>query len=296
MTSNSSPTDLNALFAAAQDDNNLSSGGLQALALNDLGAQIQAGLGVSIDDVQASEAILVLFVLDDSSSIRSAGNAQAVRDGMNIILQALADTKQNEMIYIYCIQLNRGVLFPFTPLVVKDPADPTGKKFKLDERLKLTAQNYNPSGSTPLFDTATIAFGTAIGKVQEFANAGVASRSITIILTDGENYGGRKVQPEDVRPVVDDLNAKEVHLVIGFGIEDGHTDFADVFGRMGIPNGRDKHGRPDTNAPNWVLTVKSDPSAIRAKCYMVSQSAVRASQAAAGAAFSQVAAGGFGST
>lgn len=269
----SNQPDLNALFGAAKQDNNLSGGGLQVLNLNDLGTQIQAGLGVKVDDVTSSEVICLVLVVDDSSSIRFVqGNTEAIRDGVNSILGALADTKQSDSIIGYCILMNRGVLYPFSPIL-------DGKK--LDQKLQLTPQNYNPSGGTPLYDTVTVALGTAIAKVQEFSNAGVPARAITVVITDGENAGGRKQDPSDVRPLVDDLMRSEMHLVIGMGIADGHTDFKDIFTRMGI-------------RPEWVLTPANDPSSIRKACMMVSQSAVRASQAAAGG-FSQVVAGGFGS-
>jgi hypothetical protein len=281
---------LSALLGAAQTDGNLTGGGLAALNLTDLGATMQAGLGFSVDDVSSSDAILLLLVLDDSGSISyTPGNEQAVRDGVNGILDALADTKQAPSIYVYCIQLNRGILHPFKPLV-------DGKTGKLDASLKLTAANYCASGGTPLFRTATAALGTAVAKVQEFANAGVPARAITVIITDGADTDGKHART--VEPVVKDLLRSEVHLVIGMGIDDGSTDFVEVFTDMGIQAGGRKHKRdqPQAGLPDWVLTPKNDPSSIRRACAMVSQSAVRASQAAAGGGnFSQITAGGFGS-
>ena len=52
---------------------------MQALELDDLGPRIQAGLGVDVDDVQASEVVLISMMPDDSGSIRYAGNDDAVR-------------------------------------------------------------------------------------------------------------------------------------------------------------------------------------------------------------------------
>ncbi len=273
-SSNASP-DLSALLGAAQADDNLSPAGLQALSINDLGANIQAGLGLSVDDVKTSEVTLLVIVLDDSSSIRfTHGNTEAVRDGMNLILKSLADTKQAESILAYCIQLNRGVLFPFTPII-------DGKTKKLDQQLLLTPQNYNPSGGTPLYDTVLTALGTAVAKVAEFSIAGVPARSVTIILTDGDNCGGTKVHPESTKPVVDDLLRKEMHIVAFMGIKDGQTDFEDIAKRMGIRK-------------EWILTPSNDASSIRHACATVSQSAVRASQTAGASGFSKVTAGGFG--
>lgn len=286
-TSTNAP-DLSALLGQAQGDGNLTGGGLAALQLNDLGQTMQAGLGVSVDDVSSSEAILLLLVLDDSGSIGFVrGNTEAVRDGVNLILQSLADTKQKDAIYVYCVRLNRGILYPFKPLI-------DGKTGKLDQSLVLTPNNYNPSGGTPLFRTSLTALGTAVAKVQEFANAGVPARAITVIITDGADT--ESTRASSCQQVVTDLLRSEMHLVIGMGIDDGSTDFVEVFTDMGIQAGgrRSKRDRPAPNQPDWVLTPKNDPSSIRRACAMVSQSAVRASQAAGGTGFSKVAAGGFG--
>ena len=80
--------------------------------------------------------------------------------------------------------------------------------------------------------------------------------------------------------MVDSLLQTEAHVIIGMGIDDGRTDFRRVFAEMGIPD-------------EWILTPGSTPSEIRRAFRVVSQSAVRASQASA-ATFSQTALGAFG--
>ncbi len=80
---------LSALIGDAGLDNQASQAMLQVI--DDVGPVIQAGLGeVTIDDIATSEVILVSLLIDDSSSIRFvAGNMQAVRDGHNLVLDAL---------------------------------------------------------------------------------------------------------------------------------------------------------------------------------------------------------------
>src|SRR4051795_8322383 len=73
----------------------LSARSLAALDVVDVGAQIQAGLGVTIDDVAASEVVLLTMMPDDSQSIAHAGNTDAVRDGHNFVLDALAGSRQS---------------------------------------------------------------------------------------------------------------------------------------------------------------------------------------------------------
>src|SRR5512138_464004 len=84
------------LFHSAHEEGILSPQALQALTVVDLGARIQAGLGIKVDDVVASEVTLVTTMPDDSGSIRFGGNAQAVRDGHNAVLDALGRCKQRD--------------------------------------------------------------------------------------------------------------------------------------------------------------------------------------------------------
>jgi pyridoxine 5'-phosphate synthase PdxJ len=77
-----------ALITQAHAEGLLSTAGLQNLTAVDLGISIQAGLGLSVDNVQASEVVLVSLLIDDSSSIASAHNTQAVCDGHNLVLDA----------------------------------------------------------------------------------------------------------------------------------------------------------------------------------------------------------------
>ena len=83
--------------------------------------------------------------------------------------------------------------------------------------------------------------------------------------------------------MVEGLLRTESHIVGAMGIDDSSgygVDFRKVFAEMGIPD-------------RWILTPGSSPSEIRRGFGTISQSAVRASQAAGN--FSQTALGGFGS-
>jgi hypothetical protein len=257
------PESVRALLDAARDDGELSTAGHQALAIPDLGAQIQAGLGICVDDVQASEVVLVTMMPDDSGSIRFAGNAQAVRDGHNLVLDALAATKQPEGILVHTRYLNGQVLYPYCPL---------------DRATRMDAQNYDPNQGTPLYDQSLVLLGTVLAKTREFADAGVPARSVTLIITDGADAGSMRARPRDVAALVKDMGRAECHIVAALGLEDGQTDFRTVFREMGIED-------------RWILTAKSGASEVRRAFSLFSRSAVRASQGTA--SFSKTAAGGF---
>jgi hypothetical protein len=263
MTNDRDAVDVQKLLLAAEEEGALSAEALAALAAADLGAQIQAGLGVAVDDVEASEVVLVTVMPDDSGSIEAAGNAQAVREGHNAVIEALAASKQKDSILGHCRYLNGHVLYPYRPVAQAE---------------RMTAKNYDPNLGTPLYDQTVVLLGTVIAKAQSFAQSGVPARSVTLIITDGADAGSYRAKAADVRAIVRDMLSAEQHIVAAMGIDDGQTRFRDVFRAMGIED-------------RWILTPRSDASEIRKAFRMFSQSAMRASQHGGG--FSRTAAGGF---
>jgi hypothetical protein len=107
-----------------------------------------------------------------------------------------------------------------------------------------------------------------IAKSQELSAAGIAVRTVTLIITDGADYGSTRIKPADIKAIIDDMLAQEQHIVAAMGISDGSTDFRAVFRAMGVPD-------------RWVLTPGNSASEIRRAFAVFSQSAVRASQGTA---------------
>jgi len=256
------PANLNSLFKSAQDDGTLSAKSAKSLNVVDLGAQIQAGLGVDVDDVESSEVVLVTLMPDDSGSIRFGGNAQAVRDGHNLVLESLAQCKQKDDIFVHNRYLNGDVLYPYTPL---------------DSATKMDTINYNPNKGTPLYDQTVVLLATVLAKSQQFTDNGVPVRTITLIISDGADVCSTRAAPRHVAALVKDMLRAENHIIAAMGIDDGDTDFHRVFSDMGIP-------------AEWILTPGNSSSEVRKAFQVFSQSAVRASQTAS---FSKTALGGF---
>ncbi len=274
-------THLTELFRTAHEEGTLSAESLQSLSIVDIGAEIQAGLGTSVDDVTASEVLLVTLLIDDSGSIQYGQNAQIVRDGHNLVLRALMESKQNHSVLAHTTYLNGTVIFPYVPLAVVDEREKkkTGRIAYVRNPLavELDHANYDPRLGTPLYDQTLVTLGRVVAKTQEFSDAGVAARSITLIITDGADAHSTKATADAVRTVVEDLIA-ENHIVAAMGISDGdRTDFRSVFHKMGIPD-------------RWILLPGDTQSEIRKAFQVFSQSAVRLSQ---GTVASR-AAGGFG--
>jgi hypothetical protein len=265
MASKSSNQSVAALLGNAQNDGTLSPATASIININDIGEQIQLGIGIDVNDVQASEVCLVTMMPDDSGSIRFvSGNTEAVRAGHNLVLDALGNSKQKDGVLAHCRYLNGFVLYPFRPL---------------DKAIKMDSSNYNPDLGTPLYDQTVVLLSTVLAKAQSFEDNGVPCRTISLIITDGNDQHSRHQNSTGVRAIVRDMLRAENHIVAGMGIDDGSTDFKEVFRDMGLED-------------QWILTPGNSPSELRRAFNMFSQSAVRASQGAA--SFSQATAGGFG--
>lgn len=268
----SNTADLSQLLGASALDEGAV--GAMQLTADTLGPAIAAGFGdVTLDDYEGSEVLLVTMLVDDSSSIRFAGNSDLVREGCNGIVTALKGSKQSDSVLITCRYLNgdvsgnHGVLYPYVTL---------------DGVQMLDKHNYSPSGGTPLYDQSAVTLTAVTAKMAEFEVGGVSARAVTVIITDGADMGSRHHGPSDVAKMVGGMLRTEKHIVIGMGIKDNSgdgVDFRQVFKEMGL---RDE----------WVLTPSDSESDKRRAFQVVTQSAVRASQSAG--SFSQVALGGFG--
>src|SRR5579872_1572658 len=101
-----STANVNGLLSNAVAEGSLSPQAYQALTVEDLGAQIQAGLGINVDDINASAVVLVTIQIDDSGSIRFKGNSQVVRDGHNLVIDSLKGSKQTDEVLFGTRYLN----------------------------------------------------------------------------------------------------------------------------------------------------------------------------------------------
>ncbi len=250
---------LQALFQEAQDEGVLSPGSMQVLSMVDLGTTIQAGLGVNVNQVMASEVILLGLLVDNTGSI--AGLEDSVIQGQNECIDAFNQAKQAGDILLETRYYDR-VPFPFN---------------LLENAGRLDVRNYQAElGYTPLYDGTLELLAATTAKAQQFAGNGVPIRAMNLIITDGLDNGS-KADARDVATLVGDMLRSERHLVAAMGIGD-QSVFRPIFLDMGIPD-------------KWIFTPGKTASEIRRIFRLVSQSMIRASQSAN---FGQAAAGGFG--
>lgn len=272
--SQSSVQNVTQLLSIAAEEGDISKATMVQLV--DAGAEIQAALGVGVDDVKASEVVLFSQLLDDSGSIRFAGNADLVRWGSNLSIEALRESKQVSGILAMTRYLNGHVLYPYG---------------QLSSAVLLTPQNYDPNQGTPLYDASLEFLGSVLVKTKEFSQYGVPVRSISWLVSDGadehspRSRGGKGTTAADVRELVQKMLATEQHIIGALGLQTDYVDFREIFKEMGIPE-------------EWILVAERGQNEqefkhnIRKQFQVMSQSAVRASKNAA--SFSQTAMGGFG--
>ncbi len=220
-----------------------------------LGEELQNAMGIQIDDVEASEVVLVAMLMDDSGSIRFEGNSQIVCDGHNLVIDAVTASKQGNGILAMTKYLNGTLLFPWTPI---------------DQVVKMDSNNFNANGGTPLYDQTATFLALVAAKAEEFEqNAGIPVRSISLIVTDGADIHSQHQSAKSVASIVKGMLKSEKHIIAGLGISDGQTDFNYVFQEMGVPK-------------EWILTPAKTDKEIRAAFNLFSKSAVRQSQNGAG--------------
>jgi hypothetical protein len=251
------------LLNSAQDDGIITTSSAQALNLNikDIGTAIVAGMGIDVGQVQTSAVTLVSVLMDDSGSV--AGFANLMVEGYNNAIDAQQESKQKDSIVWHSRALSGQVYTPYVDLINVP---------------RLALGVFDPSlGHTPLYDQTLVLLGTVIAKAQEFADEGISCRSITLIVTDGEDNSSRRAGAKDVATVVQDMIRQERHIVTGMGV--GSSKFQQVFRNMGLQD-------------QWILTTKSTKHEMRQAWNIWSQSAVSVSQAAN---LSQVSQQGFGS-
>jgi len=261
----SNSVNVNELLQGAVEDGLLSGSSHRTLTVVDLGQQINAALGIKIEDTEATESILVATMPDDSGSIRMSGNTDAVRKGHNEMLQALKGSKESDSMLVMCRLLNGDVIYPYC---------------LLDDAVDMDSSNYNPNQGTPLYDETVAFLGAIATKCKEAVDEGNSFRAICLIVTDGADEHSHRHTAADVKGIVQDLLKTEQVVVAAYGVDNGYTDFGEIFDAMGIPR-------------EWQLTTASDPSEIRRAFQLFSKSAIRMSQAAPGAT-SSTKLGGFG--
>lgn len=243
---------LGALFAGAVADGVLSPETKSALT-GDLGQVVIAGAaGTQLEQITATDVTLVTLLIDASSSIAGRGLEAAVRAGQNELLSAFAGSKEKDAILVALWTFDGAAKVQHAYLPV-------------DDAVRLDAQTYRAGGTTALYDTWCDALLANVAYAQRLRDGGTPCRSVVVVITDGEDVGSRRSVADCAR-LSRDLLASEQFILAFVGVG-SDVDFHAVARAMGVPDG--------------CVSVQANatPSTLRRVFQMVSQSAIRASQA-----------------
>lgn len=224
----------------------------QSMVTGNLGPLVLAGAaGRDLEDLDASDVTLVTVLIDASSSIADRGLEAAVRDGQNALIDAFSGAKEKDAVLLACWTFDHEakVLHSYVPV---------------DEATRLDARNYRGGGATSLYDTWCDALTANVTYAQRLRDGGTPTRSVVVVVTDGEDVGSKRTAGHCAR-LSKDLLASELFTLafVGVGLD---VDFEQVAKAMGVPAG--------------CILVQKDatPSGLRRAFQLVSRSAIRASQ------------------
>lgn len=218
-----------------------------------LGKVVVAGAaGAAMEDIVATDVTLMTLLIDASSSIEARGLEQAVRDGQGMLVDSVQGSKQRDSILMALWTFNHEL-------------DVLHSYLQVSDAVRLDAKSYRGTGSTRLYDAWCDALASNVAYAQRLRDSGTSTRSIVVVITDGEDTGSSRTAA-DCAKLSKDLLASE-QFVLGFVGVGKEVDFRAVARSMGVPEG------------GIAVQAQATPSALRKVFQMVSQSAIRASQA-----------------
>lgn len=242
---------LASLFSGAQSAGTIGAQSTQIITGN-LGAVVIAGAaGKDAEDIVASDVMLVTLLVDASSSIHSRGLEDAVREGQNMLVDALSQSRDRDAILM--------ALWTFN-----DELRVVHSYVGLEDVTRLDAKTYQGVGGTRLYDTWCDALAANVAYAERLRAAGTPCKSVVVVVTDGEDCGSRR-RAADCATISRDLLASEQFTLAFVGVGNA-VDFHAIAREMGIPDG------------NVTVQAQATPAGLRKVFRMVSQSAIRASQ------------------
>jgi len=207
-------------------------------------------VGAGVDALDATEVTLVSVLLDMSGSMSS--HQRGVREAWDLMLESLRGAKAATSILV-------------SAWTFADVPDVLSGYRPASDHAPLGA-SYSPGGCTALHDALLGAMTGLVSYGQALAESGVPSKRVLFVLTDGADNASR-VSAADVKRVASALQKDEAYTLAFAGF--GSNDLVVVADSLGFKQ---------------VITTGASASDLRRVFRQVSQSVIRVSQSAAGAA------------
>jgi len=206
--------------AVSQNQISSQAGQLVLESLDDLA--VAGCQGISVDDIDSEDITLVAVVLDASFSMHPYRDA-VIDAYNNHFLKPLSGAKNAQSIQVSTWDFSRSLGRDNVRLIHGyTPVPDCGK---------LTRNLYDPDGETPLNDAVYHAQTGMIGYGQTLRDAGVRTKCIIVVLSDG-GENASKVSASKVRTISEDLLRQEIYVLsyIFFGDESQGDQYAKNIG------------------------------------------------------------------
>jgi hypothetical protein len=271
MTNNT--PDAHDLFKDALESGEISPG--SALLLNGLSARINRTMAAPVVKPTVTEQTQLCMLIDNSPSMEYNSNDFAVIEGHNEVVNSLMTARAVNSIETLTVLLNNS---PDYARRITGDAD-NFRWANLKAAPRLDKKGFIAGSGTPLYDRCIETLGSVIARTKWWEDTyGIQTRSITLLMTDGDNNGS-KAKASDVACLVNDMLAMEKHRIFFMGVQLNSLDFKKIGTEMGIP-------------ANCIDIVERDPRAIRARFQLFSQSASAIASGASTAAIQSIGFGG----
>ncbi|MDZ4834122.1 MAG: hypothetical protein SGJ27_10135 [Candidatus Melainabacteria bacterium] len=266
--------DASDLFKDALSSGEISPG--SAMLLGGLSQRINRTMSAPSVKPTVTEQTQLCMVIDNSPSMEHQDNHLAVIEGHNLVVNSLMNARAVNSIESLTQLLNKSP--DYVKRVTGDVDHFRWSNLKAAPRLD--KKGFIAGSGTPLYDRCLEALGSVIARTKWWEDTyGIQTRSVTLLMSDGDNNSG-KATADDVAQVVQDMLGMEKHRIFFMGVKFGGVDFRKIGKDMGIPD-------------NCIDIVERDPRAIRARFQLFSQSATAIASGAAPATIQSL---GFGGT
>lgn len=266
--------DASDLFQDALDSGEISPG--SAMLLGGLSRRINRTMSAPAVRPTVTEQTQLCMMIDNSPSMEHLDNHLAVIEGHNLVVNSLMNARAVNSIESLTLLLNKS-----TDYVKRVTGDVDHFRWSnLKAAPRLDKKGFITGSGTALYDRALEALGSVIARTKWWEDTyGIQTRSVTLLMTDGDNNSGTATA-DDVAQVVQDMLGMEKHRIFFMGVKYGSLDFKKIGRDMGIPD-------------NCIDVVERDPRAIRARFQLFSQSATAVATGANNATIQSL---GFGGT
>lgn len=266
--------DASDLFQDALNSGEISPG--SAMLLGSLSRRINRTMSAPAVRPTVTEQTQLCMMIDNSPSMEHLDNHLAVIEGHNLVVNSLMNARAVNSIESLTLLLNKSS--DYVKRVTGDVDYFRWSNLKAAPRLD--KRGFIAGSGTALYDRSLEALGSVLARTKWWEDTyGIQTRSVTLLMTDGDNNDG-KATADDVAQVVKDMLGMEKHRIFFMGVKYGTLDFRKIGKSMGIPD-------------NCIDVVERDPRAIRSRFQLFSQSATAIANGANAATIQAL---GFGGT